>query len=416
MMKKSIFFAAAFAGVLCSCSQDEVNEGGGAVLDGRVPIQIGVSQPSVSVSRGIGTVGGTEESGANVWQGQQFKVSMFEKGTYQPAVDEEDNQLFMNADFDAPVGYDNDYATASVQTGNKYYPTEGEFDFVGYYLDGAEQDAVPAPTEEGPYTVNVTIDGSQDIMTASAVPTEEDLLLPPYDGVDVTRLFSAYSARQGVVPVLNFQHKLVRLVFNAKPGNVNASSTAELGGDEYGVQIKSISIESQNTGVLTVAQLDEEGHVVPGKLEFSGDSVPLSLKQRQAGDDLGTMELVDLTPAVLHWDSEAAEGEGAGILEQVGEALLVQELKGEGEAYKMTIVLNQLMPGEQTPREFTMTKDVRLPEGQSFKAGSSYNVNITVWGLEQISIKASLTAWEEGGNIDLDPFNDPVTPAVEPEP
>ena len=414
MMKKSIFFAAAFAGVLCSCSQDEVNEGGGAVLDGRVPIQIGVSQPSVSVSRGIGTVGGTEESGANVWQGQQFKVSMFEKGTYQPAVDEEDNQLFMNADFDAPVGYDNDYATASVQTGNKYYPTEGEFDFVGYYLDGAEQDAVPAPTEEGPYTVNVTIDGSQDIMTASAVPTEEDLLLSPYDGVDVTRLFSAYSARQGVVPVLNFQHKLVRLVFNAKPGNVNASSTAELGGDEYGVQIKSISIESQNTGVLTVAQVDGD-HVVPGNIVFSGGSVPLYLKQRQAGDDLGTMELVDLTPAVLHWDSEAAGGEGAGILEQVGEALLVQELQ-EGEAYEMTIVLNQLMPGEQTPREFTITTDVGLPEGQSFKAGSSYNVNITVWGLEQISIKASLTAWEEGGNIDLDPFNDPVTPAVEPEP
>ena len=415
MMKKSIFFAAAFAGVLCSCSQDEVNEGGGAVLDGRVPIQIGVSQPSVSVSRGIGTVGGTEESGANVWQGQQFKVSMFEKGTYQPAVDEEDNQLFMNADFDAPVGYDNDYATASVQTGNKYYPTEGEFDFVGYYLDGAEQDAVPAPTEEGPYTVNVTIDGSQDIMTASAVPTEEDLLLPPYDGVDVTRLFSAYSARQGVVPVLNFQHKLVRLVFNAKPGNVNASSTAELGGDEYGVQIKSISIKSKNTGVLTVAQVDGD-HVVPGDIVFSGDSVPLYLKQRQAGDDLGTMELVDLTPAVLHWDSEAAGGEGAGILEQVGEALLVQELKGEVKAYKMTIVLNQLMPGEQTPREFTITTDVGLPEGQSLKAGSSYNVNITVWGLEQISIKASLTAWEEGGNIDLDPFNDSDEPAVEPEP
>ena len=93
----------------------------------------------------------------------------------------------------------------------------------------------------------------------------------------------------------------------------------------------------------------------------------------------------------------------------------MQELRGEGKAYKMTIVLNQLMPGEQTPREFTMTTDVRLPEG-SFKAGSSYNVNITVWGLEQISIQASLTAWEPGGNIDLDPFNDPVTPAVEPEP
>lgn len=414
MMKKSIFFAAAFAGVLCSCSQDEVNEGGGAVLDRRVPIQIGVSQPSVSVSRGIGTVGGTEESGANVWQGQQFKVSMFKKGTYQPAVDEEDNQLFMNADFDAPVGYDNDFATASVQTGNKYYPTAGEFDFVGYYLDGAEQDAVPAPTEEGPYTVNVTIDGSQDIMTASAVPSPEDLSQYTQQGIDVNRLFSAYSARQGIVPTLNFEHKLVRLVFNAKPGNVNASSTAELGGDEYGVQIKSISVESQNTGVLTVAQVDGD-HVVPGDIVFSGDSVPLYLKQRQAGDDLGTMELVDLTPAVLHWDSEAAGGEGAGIPEQVGEALLVQELQ-EGEAYRMTIVLNQLMPGEQTPREFPMTAKIKLPEGQSFKAGSSYNVNITVWGLEQISIKASLTAWEEGGDINLDPFNDSEEPAVEPVP
>lgn len=49
----------------------------------------------------------------------------------------------------------------------------------------------------------------------------------------------------------------------------------------------------------------------------------------------------------------------------------------------------------------------------SFEAGKNYNVNITVYGLEEIEIKASLTAWEDGGDITIDPDEiNPPTPDV----
>ena len=83
-MRKSIFFAAAFAGVLCSCSQDEAIEGGMAsgAQEGLVPIEIGVAQVKSTVTRGTGTVGTTDEE-TNTWAGQKFNVYMFNK---QPGV------------------------------------------------------------------------------------------------------------------------------------------------------------------------------------------------------------------------------------------------------------------------------------------------------------------------------------------
>ena len=55
-----------------------------------------------------------------------------------------------------------------------------------------------------------------------------------------------------------------------------------------------------------------------------------------------------------------------------------------------------------------MTDDV-------FKAGYSYNVNITVYGLSEIKINTTLTPWVDGGNIDMNP-EDEGTPSVTPTP
>ena len=55
-----------------------------------------------------------------------------------------------------------------------------------------------------------------------------------------------------------------------------------------------------------------------------------------------------------------------------------------------------------------MTDDV-------FKAGYSYNVNITVYGLSEIKINTTLTPWIDGGNIDMNPEDD-GTPGATPTP
>lgn len=39
---------------------------------------------------------------------------------------------------------------------------------------------------------------------------------------------------------------------------------------------------------------------------------------------------------------------------------------------------------------------------QKFMPGASYNVYITIYGLEKIEVTAVLTAWENGGDIDAD--------------
>ena len=44
-----------------------------------------------------------------------------------------------------------------------------------------------------------------------------------------------------------------------------------------------------------------------------------------------------------------------------------------------------------------ISKDVK-----EFKAGTSSNVYITIYGFEKIEVTAVLTAWEDGGDIDTD--------------
>ena len=39
----------------------------------------------------------------------------------------------------------------------------------------------------------------------------------------------------------------------------------------------------------------------------------------------------------------------------------------------------------------------------TFEAGDSYNINITVYSFQRIEVSAELTAWKEGGDINIAP-------------
>ena len=280
-MKKTILFAAAFAGVLCSCSQDDVETSGSLDSAGLEPIKIGVSSHGSVATRGTGTVGGVE--GDNDWAGQSFRLYMFNKGTVVPATESDGHTaIYENYDFRAPGSGESGVATAFDQS-VKYYPTSGSFDFVAYRIDDATgTPAVPTavgsdPANPDSIVIGVKIDGTQDIMSAVAVPSDEELaLLSSYPD----RYYSSYSAHRGVNPNLLFRHLLTRLNFQIIGGNeASCVKAGEAAGQETCVRVTKIEVLSKSAGSLTIAKAGGD-RTSAGSLQFDSAVDTLVLMQR----------------------------------------------------------------------------------------------------------------------------------------
>ena len=108
---------------------------------------------------------------------------------------------------------------------------------------------------------------------------------------------------------------------------------------------------------------------------------------------------------------------------KIGEALLVAP--GETE-YPLTIALSQDVLQKVGEAKVTMPLEqkatIKMAAGQKFEPGKSYKVTITVYGLEEIEVTATLVPWADGGSIDIDDDRNPnegeytePTPAT-PEP
>lgn len=402
-MKKSILYAAALAGVLGSCSQDDGTQSGASSssVESEVPITIGVSNGSATITRGTGTVGGLE-SEDNEWNSQPFNLYMFNRGELELAKEWKNgaygDYLFENYEMEAPSSGSTGAAVDPAGS-IKYYPSSGEFDFVAYYADGANNGTAPALSGDA-YTVAIEIDGTQDIMTADAVldEDEEALLQQSLPTLDLTRLYSAHSARLGVNPNLVFNHLLTRFTFTIEGGNEESCSNI-VDGTELGVQVTAISITSKTTGVMTVATV-EDGRVKTGDIVWGDAKTSLSLMQSPE-DGTADKSLVTLEPVVSTWDA----AESKGVPTKVGEALLV----APDSEYEISIYTTQnvqeVRDGDYVARTDVMTDKLTLDGG--FLAGTSYNVNIKVYALSEIDINATLTPWVEGDEIQLDPMDGP---------
>jgi hypothetical protein len=403
-MKKSLFFAFAVAGMLCSCSSEETIEAGVAGNDGSnnsefVPIKLGMA--SSAITRGSGTVGGVEGSDENVWHEQIVKVFMLEKGKLEKAVSDVDllkqvneGVIFYNTPLKTPNGINDDYAY-TMDESIKYYPTAGAFDFWAYHVDES-QDAVSEAVISEPNEmtlengskalyVDVAIDGSQDIMVAKAVPSEENIAAVG----DENRIYSAYAARKSVQPILEFKHLLSRLQFNVLAGDENVVAK--------NIYVKQILVKSKATGKLIVAYEGTES-VDQLVMDSGAEYVNFELKRREESNYTNLIPLEDVLV-----DSQ----EGVSV----GEALLVYP----DEEYEMTIKLVQTIQTnkdeEALPATYEYNTKIKLPLSESgeivkFEQGKSYNVNITVWGLEEINIKTVLKGWDNGGNVDITPEDD----------
>lgn len=390
-MKKSFLFAVAFAGMLCSCSQDEsISQVENSDL---VPIKIGMSNPSAT--RGTGTVGGLDDA-TNIWNGQKFNLYMLKKGTttVAPFTQDGTDYIYNNTEFTAPTDVSSglaQYIDKDGKTHYAYYPTQGNYDFWAYRLDGAAK-AEPTITD-AEISVDFELDGSQDVMVAKAVPTEDDILKMQSQGADVERVYSAYSARKGVQPNIVFKHLLSRFTFSVTAGSKETTDPTT------GVYVEEILVKSKNTGKLIVAYTG----TVENQIQFNDEVATLSLKERTGKTN---EELTTLTPQQPKWN----ESEDKAEVLTLGEAMLL----APSDSYDLEIKLRQdVVEVEGEPavqKRYSYTDTINPDKGsgeiatdKTFMAGKSYNVNINIWGLSKIEITTVLTPWVDGGSVNLTP-------------
>lgn len=434
-MKKMFFFALAAAGMLTACSNDDTLGGNGDQNVSEQQIRLGVASSKVQ-TRGTGTVGGMTDAD-NVWAGQTLWVYMLQKGSMDlayykaPAVGTTaaaETEVFNNKKFNAPNAADNTKSgLATTADGTiAYYPVSGNYDFWGYRVDDAvagdpvvklvndagDEVAADQATKR---VVDIKIDGSQDIMAGKAAPsTDEVAKLGNY----ADNFYSAYAARKGVQPNITFNHLLTRFTFEVRAGS-KATAGLPAGGNTDAVKVTGVSVDSKTTGTLTVAYTGET-KAAADLLTFTGDASALTLKQRDAALADNNAPLVALEPVSLTWTDDAAT---IGDVIKVGEALLVAPGQTE---YPLTIALSQDVLQKVGETKVTMPLEqkatIKMDGVKAFEPGKSYKVTITVYGLEEIKVTATLVPWVDGGSIDIDDDRNPnegeytePTPAT-PEP
>ena len=434
-MKKMFFFALAAAGMLTACSNDDTLGGNGDQNVSEQQIRLGVASSKVW-TRGTGTVGGMTDA-ENVWAGQTLWVYMLQKGSMDlayykaPAVGTTaaaETEVFNNKKFNAPNAADNTKSgLATTADGTiAYYPVSGNYDFWGYRVDDAvagdpvvklvndagDEVAADQATKR---VVDIKIDGSQDIMAGKAAPsTDEVAKLGNY----ADNFYSAYAARKGVQPNITFNHLLTRFTFEVRAGS-KATAGLPAGGNTDAVKVTGVSVDSKTTGTLTVAYTGET-KAAADLLTFTGDASALTLKQRDAALADNNASLVALEPVSLTWTDDAAT---IGDVIKVGEALLVAPGQTE---YPLTIALSQDVLQKVGETKVTMPLEqkatIKMDGVKAFEPGKSYKVTITVYGLEEIKVTATLVPWVDGGSIDIDDDRNPnegeytePTPAT-PEP
>lgn len=434
-MKKMFFFALAAAGMLTACSNEDTLGGNGEQNVPEQQIRLGVASSKVQ-TRGTGTVGGMTDA-ENKWAGQTLWVYMLQKGSmelgyYKTPADAAGaavgTAVFDNKEFKAPnTAASTVSGLATTADGTiAYYPVSGNYDFWGYRVDDAvtgtpdvklvdDTDNEVAADQATKRVVDITIDGSQDIMVGKAVPSADEVTkLGDY----ADKFYSAYAARKGVQPNITFNHLLTRFTFEVRAGS-KATAGLPAGGNTDAVKVTGVSVDSKTTGTLTVAYTGATKEAAD-LLTFTGDASPLKLQQRSATAVDNNDPLVALEPVSLTWTDENA---AMGDVLKIGEALLVAP--GETE-YPLTIALSQDVLQKVGEAKVTMPLEqkatIKMDGTKKFEPGKSYKVTITVYGLEKIEVTATLVPWVDGGSIDIDDDRNPnegeytePTPAT-PEP
>lgn len=433
-MKKSLLLsAAAAATMLFSCSSEETASVPSIDKSDLTPVVLSLAKNSTEVyqTRGTGTVGDTAKAN-NLYHNEDLYVLMTTVPTEgsewkYTTVDAKDKptaglgEQFNNSFKSRPTKPDEngfwgiDYLKYSGM--KRYYPIDGtRSDFFVYHIDDAAVDSTKAKTDDepgdpagpdgtfnpGPKVVNGTtpetkvvkfqINGSQDLLAGKAHKVLSDEQISTLGEQEVNkRGFNAKTARAGVVPQITMKHLLTRFTFSVQSGHANAKD----------LKINAIKVYSKATGNLIVAYNNAETLPVSDLIEWDdADPVALALMQRPGANNDNIVDekgektkLVAFTPVTMTEDTETRVN--------IGEAMFVKPNETE-----YSIVIEYEFPyGENQTYEVIDVNQKIQNGGAPFDPGTSYHVNIKVYGMSEIVLETELEAWKNYGDpleIDTD--------------
>lgn len=458
-MKKQFIYAALCIALMSSCSKD--NDPGNIsepttntpdVIDEGSPvaIELGVGAPQVSVStRGTGAAGTDDESGVALWDEQELKILMTKKNSLVSAKEDPNDPdspyIFEGLTFNAPPSTATtvDQMKITNTTGAvKYYPLQGAYDFYGFSFDDAVVEGGFKYPEKGEadktIEYNLTIDGTQDIMIAKAELTDAQKGDTSGDGkleeADYAKAFSSWAARRGVQPTMNFKHLLSRLDFVAKVGaNVDGGNEITITDDAYatkwpadqgypqpeegkienGVYIKSIKVLNPKSKItVRIADLNTSGETGI-TVSAEDESIPsFTLMRKPTSDEIEknqSKNLVELTPVTPGSVLDNKLSIGNGIMIVPGENSFQMEIKLMQYVMEHDGSAAPDYPQSYTWKESTLQTTVKLnaeEPSKVFEAGNYYTITTTIFGFQDIEVTATLSKWENGGDISTNPEDD----------
>lgn len=344
----------------------------------------------------------------------------------------------------------------------RYYPINGASDFFAYHIDDAavstnnelfykasnpggtylypeqtldeEYPLIVKDADKAEMTVDFKIDGTQDLLAGKA---QRD--------VTYTDGFSAKSARHNVVPNISMKHLLSRLTFTIYRGDELAKN----------IQITGITIKDvRNQGRMIVAykaenptnasliQWKRTGADAESPDDDTYDEGALDLNEEYYRNDFTLMQspaniigdgtdpaplasnknnLDPLEPFAVgdipNWlqptktEENYSEEIGAPMFVAPGETqyemvldykVLVRDTNGNGVFDEPTDPQNPTQTDdliEKMQVKYTLKAPTSTLDNNVFAQGKSYNIKITVYGLQPITAKVELTPWGNGDDI-----------------
>lgn len=419
-MKKYFFFAAA-AIVAASCAKTpapvQTPDGPEApAVEGKVAVQFGTN-----ISANVETkaaVAGWAEQDLYIYGFQRIQNA--EGNTvidYESLVEGQSTPFIKNVKAKAPEATtdpDTPVLSGKIEVKNNegqpfYYSGTTTYDFFGYYVQDAAGVA-PEPKlndNKDAYVLPITIDGTQDIMTAVADHTyacdkvfgAEPGSSRPQTGWKDDYAFSAYAARRGVHPYLVFKHELTQLNFKVTSGTkfttetqlhvtdvtikaVPSKATLRVAGATPGVTVDMTSSETETNSIVDLkVKKSDDADLEPVKVPTAtGDAAPYT-----PADAVPVGQSVMLFPddEFVVWITIAQ-----GITE-------TNSTPTASEVIKRTINISEISQASG----LSLTK---------FDAGYAYDITFKVYGLESVDITAELTKWKEGGSIEINTDDEPT--------
>jgi len=269
---------------------------------------------------------------------------------------------------------------------NVFWPTgdnvSNRYDFFAYYVDDMVLDESDYHRNENDVVIDIEIDGSQDVMSSKASPSDEELEKLFKDEIDRInyKYYYCYSydaAEKGLNPTFVFKHHLVRLRFKIVSGGTEGYTSD--------VTYEGVAVESRYQAAFKVAD----------KADPSGIGLTFKPNYRQ-------LELTEADGSSFTKKTIRTHDLGKG--ESKPEDMLLEGslLVAPDSRYKLHLLLSEERSDGLVLGNCHYVTDVYRGSSQDnplyFVAGNEYLVTLTTYGSMIVDVKVELTKWENGGD------------------